>query len=58
MTQRQGNTLILNGDASPASRISNSGCPYLSSNRRWPGFNDLKTIAPDLAAQWNYVKEW
>ena len=43
-------------DASPSSRLKTSGCPYLTGKRVWIGFNDLKTISPDLVAQWNYEK--
>lgn len=34
----------------------NKGCPYLTGQKVWPGFNDLATKRPDLAAQWNYAK--
>lgn len=30
-----------------------SGCPYCSSRRVLPGFNDLSTAAPHVAAQWH-----
>lgn len=29
----------------------NTGCPYCSGQEVWPGFNDLATTHPDLAAQ-------
>ena len=32
------------------------GCPYLSGNAVWKGFNDLATINPELAAQWHPTK--
>lgn len=32
------------------------GCPFLSNNAVWPGFNDLSTKRPDLAEEWNYEK--
>lgn len=35
--------------------MNGSGCPFLS-QRAWPGFNDLKTLRPDLAVEWNYKK--
>lgn len=38
----------------PASRINSPGCPFLSSQRIWPGFNDLKTRYPEIASEWNY----
>ena len=30
-----------------------SGCPYCASKKVLPGFNDLKTKYPDVAAQWH-----
>lgn len=36
------------------SRIShNSGCPYCSNRKVQPGFNDLATLHPKIAAQWH-----
>ena len=32
------------------------GCPYCSNRRAWPGYNDLASQAPQLAAQWDYKK--
>ena len=37
-------------------RVSGSGCPYCANKRVLAGFNDLATINPDLAAEWNYEK--
>lgn len=31
------------------------GCPYCSGRRAWPGFNDLATLRPELAA---YAADW
>lgn len=31
----------------------NSGCPYCSGKRVLAGFNDLKTLFPEIAAEWN-----
>ena len=31
-------------------------CPYCSGNKVWPGFNDIKTTHPQIAAQWDYEK--
>ena len=36
------------------SRARGSGCPYCSSQAVLPGFNDLATADPALAAQWDY----
>ena len=33
-----------------------SGCPYCAGKRPWPGFNDLASQYPDLAAQWHPTK--
>ena len=33
-----------------------SGCPYCSGNKVLPGFNDLKTVNPALAAQWDATR--
>lgn len=43
-------------EASPASRINNKGCPFLSNQRIWRGFNDLKTKYPRIASEWNYKR--
>lgn len=32
------------------------GCPYCEGRRVWPGFNDLATTMPEIAAQWDYEK--
>lgn len=32
----------------------NTGCPFLSGHAVWKGFNDLETIYPELALQWDY----
>ena len=41
----------------PNSRTSqNTGCPYCSGRIVLKGFNDLATIRPDIAKEWNYEK--
>ncbi len=30
-----------------------SGCPYCAGKKVWPGFNDLATVAPQVAGQWH-----
>ena len=37
-------------------RNNGYGCPYLSGKAAWPGFNDLQTVNPELAAQWHPIK--
>ena len=45
-------------ETSPNKRIGlNRGCPYCSHNPRvLPGYNDLETVFPELAKEWNYDK--
>lgn len=31
-------------------------CPYCQNKKAWPGYNDLCTLKPDLAAEWNYER--
>lgn len=38
------------------SRTAGNGCPYCAGNKVWPGFNDLLTVNPVLAADWDYEK--
>ena len=33
-----------------------TGCPYLTNRKTWPGFNDLATTHPHLAAEWHPTK--
>lgn len=37
-------------------RKQGAGCPYCAGQRVWPGFNDLQTKDPSLAAEWDYDK--
>lgn len=32
------------------------GCPFISGKEVWPGFNDLATLHPDMAKDWDYEK--
>ena len=38
------------------SRAAGTSCPYCSSQKLWPGFNDLETLNPALAAEWDTEK--
>ena len=38
------------------SRKVGGGCPYCAFKSLWPGFNDLATIQPELAAEWHPTK--
>ena len=33
-----------------------ANCPYCINYKVWPGFNDLATTCPEVAAEWNYEK--
>ena len=37
-------------------RSNGSGCPYCSNYKVLTGYNDLATINPELAKEWNYEK--
>jgi hypothetical protein len=39
-----------------SSRANGTSCPYCAGVRILPGFNDLATVRPDLAAEWDYSK--
>lgn len=43
-------------EATISSRSSGIGCPYCSNQKLLPGFNDLSTTNPALAAQWHPTK--
>lgn len=36
--------------------INEDGCPYCANRKILPGYNDLASVAPDLAAEWNYER--
>lgn len=38
------------------SRVNGNGCPACSGHTLWPGYNDLETVNPELAYEWNYEK--
>ena len=40
----------------PCHRARGDGCPFCSGHRVWKGYNDLATINPELATEWNYEK--
>ena len=42
--------------ASIADRNNARGCPYCSSKKVLKGYNDLQTVNPTLAMEWNYEK--
>ncbi len=42
--------------AAVSSRANGHGCPYCSGNKTLAGYNDLVTVNPALAEEWNYTK--
>ncbi len=42
--------------ATVASRNNGHGCPYCAGQKVLKGFNDLQTVNPTLAKEWNYEK--
>ena len=42
--------------ATIGSRHKGSGCPYCSGRKTLKGYNDLKTINPAVAKEWNYER--
>ena len=42
--------------ASISSRNNGRGCPYCTNKKLLPGFNDLLTVAPELAIEWHCEK--
>ncbi len=42
--------------AAISSRNSGRGCPYCASRKLLTGFNDLLTVAPKLAMEWDYER--
>ena len=43
-------------ESTVGNRNKGSGCPYCSNYKAWVGYNDLATANPELANEWNYVK--
>ena len=43
-------------NANVVSRHKGSGCPFLSNQAVWRGFNDLATTNPELAKEWHPTK--
>lgn len=32
------------------------GCPYCANKKLLPGFNDLKTVCPEVAVEWHHFE--
>ena len=53
---RTGKHFDFEWEAVVAARANGNGCPYLSNQKIWPGFNDLASLYPKLAKEWNYKR--
>ena len=42
--------------STPNNRAAGKGCPYCSGRKALPGVNDLATVNPELAAEWDYER--
>ena len=42
--------------SSPDKRVRGEGCPYCNNRRLLVGYNDLKTVYPSIADEWDYTK--
>ena len=43
-------------EAAVSNRNKGTGCPACANQRLWPGHNDLATLFPELALEWNYQR--
>ncbi len=43
-------------ESTVAHRVEGLGCPYLYGRYAWPGYNDLKTLRPEIAKEWHPTK--
>ena len=48
---KEGHTWITSANARTG--LNKTGCPYCSNNKVWTGFNDLKTLFPEIAQEAN-----
>lgn len=47
----------LEWETTVANRVNGTGeCPYLVNKKALKGFNDLQSLRPDLASEWNYER--
>ncbi len=42
--------------ATPANRVNGTDCPYCAGRQILKGFNDLQSVYPEVAAEWNHEK--
>lgn len=43
-------------EATVKNRVNGNGCPYCANKKVLKGYNDLQTIFPNVAQEWNYEK--
>ena len=43
-------------EATISHRKNGNGCPYCSNRKVFQGYNDLSSVHPDIALQWNYER--
>lgn len=54
---RTGKHFDFEWEVSVDTRTGGNGCPFLSENPKvWPGFNDLESLYPAVAAEWHPIK--
>ena len=41
-----------------SNRLKGQGCPFCKGKRALPGFNDLKTLQPDLAKEATFINSY
>lgn len=49
-------TFCFEWQAAIRDRVNGDGCPYLSGHKLFVGFNDLATLNPKLASEWDFDK--
>ena len=53
---KTGKHFVFEWQATVSHRSNGSGCPYLTNDAVWAGYNDLATTHPQLAAEWHSIK--
>ena len=56
INQVTGKMIKLEWSATVADRIKGHGCPIKAGKKVLKGYNDLASLRPDLASEWNYEK--
>ena len=56
ISPKTGQPILLEWKSSISDRTNGCGNPYKSGKKILKGYNDLKTLKPDVAKEWNYEK--